>query len=829
MLKNFILLTFRSLLANRLFTAINVIGLAVGLACVILIALFVRHELSYDTHWTLSDRTYKVMRTFLLGSRGADLELATIAPNAGPLIAQDFPEFEYVVRILNSGETILADPETNASFFESGVLFAEADVHNIFDIPMLEGEWEGALDGPFRMVLNEALANKYFPDGDAIGQTLIVAGQAPVQITGVMANLDESTHLAGQAFVSFDSLEAMFGDGYLDNWGNNSYHTYFVVPPNYDIENFKAELPAFLNRHVAENATSFTRFEVLPMPDVHLHSQRDNEIEANGNITTVYTFSAIAVVILLIACFNFMNLSTARSASRAREVGLRKTLGADRSQVMLQFLGESVVLSLVAVLIAIVLVSTLLSSFNSLLGLELSFDPGQDPLLLLAIVSVGIFVGLIAGSYPAFYLSAFPASGILRGELTRGAGGAGFRRVLVITQFSISIALVVASAIALSQLRFALSMDPGFTREQVVIVRGNTLEGLGSNYQTMKQELLRHPEIQSVTAANLMPGDQNTNSGGVRYEGFEPQPDGGNFMGMPYLNVDYDFFETFEIDLISGRSFSRERGTDLLIEPSEETPQTSAAFVLNEIAAAQIGFSPEEALDHWFEVGRGEQGELTVRGPIIGVASNIYFSSIRDAVIPVYYRLMEHDNPNSPFPNFQQLAVRVTGSNLAETLDYIETTWSQFLPDTPYRQEFLDQKFEALYQSERRQGELFTAFSAMAIFIASLGLFGLASYMTEQRTKEIGIRKVLGSSVLEIVTLLTREFSKLVLLANLIAWPVAWYFMSGWLEGFAYRISMGVGVFFFAGLLAWLIAALTVGGLAAVTANTNPTLSLRHE
>lgn len=827
MLKSFFLLTVRNLLANRLFTAINIVGLAVGLACVVLIALFVRHELSYDKHWAKADRTYKVMRTFMDLSRNEDLELATNAPQTGPLLAQDFPEFENVVRILSGGELTITNPETNDIFIETGLLFADPDVYEVFDVPLIEGNWEGALDGPFRMVINEALAEKYFPNGGALGGTLIAAGQAPVQITGVMETLEENTHLNAQGFVSSDTLIAMFGENFMTNWGSNNFHTYVVVPENYNINTFIDEIPAFLNRHIAENATDFTDFVVMPVTDVHLYSQRDNELATNGNIVTVYTFSAIAMVILLIACFNFMNLSTARSASRAREVGLRKTLGADRSQVMAQFLGESVLLSLMAVILATVIVSLLIGWFNALIGIELDFNLLDDPVLLIGLLLVAIVVGLISGSYPAFYLSSFPAVNILRGELTRGAGGASFRRILVVAQFAISIALVIASGIALSQLRYALTMDPGFDREQVVTLTGNSIEGLGSDYPTMKQELLQHPEIVSVTAANLMPGDQNTNADGVRYEGYESATN--PFIGMPYLNVDYDFFETFGIEIIAGRSFSEDRGTDLFIEPSEENPRTTGAFILNEMAAERIGFTPEEALNKWFEVGRGAEAGFTVRGPIIGVADNIYFSSIREVLNPVYYRLMENDNPNSQFANFSQMAIRLSGNNLQQTLDFIESTWTQFRPDVPYRLEFMDQKFEALYQSERRQGQIFTSFSIMAIFIASLGLFGLASYMTEQRTKEIGIRKVLGSTVMEIVALLTKDFSKLVILANLIAWPAAWYFMSRWLENFAYRVDMNLAIYVLAALLAWLIAAVTVGSLSAITANVNPTESLRHE
>lgn len=827
MFKNFLLLTLRNLMANRLFSLINILGLAVGLACVILIALFVQHETSYDKHWVNADRTYKVMRTFTPTNGSPNLYLATNAPLTGPLLKQDFPEFEQVVRIMSAGQLVFGLPDSDQTQYEDGLLFADPDLYKVFDIPLVQGDWENALAAPFQMVISESMANRYFEDGQALGEVLIVANQAPVTISGVMEDITENSHLGAQGFVSIATVEVMLGEGAVTSWGRNSFHTYVVAPPNYNIDTFISAIPDFITRHIGENANDTTYFEVLPLTDIHLNSQRDNELQANGSNVTVYTFSAIAVFILLIACFNFMNLSTAKSAGRAREVGLRKTFGADRSQIIAQFLGESCILILIATALAVALVALVLPWFNNLIGLDLQLDIAGNPMFAGLLIALACGVGLAAGSYPAFYLSAFTPANILKGEVTRGKGGLSLRKVLVVVQFSISIGLVVAAGIALSQLRYAMTMDPGFAKEQVLTYQGSALDGLGSNYQTMKQELLRHPEIVAVTAANLLPGDQNTNADGVRYEGSVD-----DFVGLPYLNVDYDFFETFDIEILSGRSFSDERGTDLFVEPSEANPNTAAAFIVNEIAARQIGFTQEEALNKWFEVSRGTGSSDVrgaVRGPIIGVASNIYFSSIREAVKPVYYRVMTHDNPNAQFSNFSQMALKVTGNNMTETLQFIETTWNNFLPATPLQQEFMDQKLANLYQGEQRQSQIFTVFSIMAVLIAGLGLFGLASYLTEQRTKEIGIRKVLGSSTLGIVRLLTWDFSKLVLLANVIAWPAAWYFMNSWLESFAYRVGMGIGIFIFAAVLAWLVAALTVGSLAAITANLNPTKSLRHE
>lgn len=822
MLSNYLLVALRNITSHKLFSIINVLGLAIGIACVLLITLFVRSETGYDRHWVAADRTYRVMRTFMPPNGGTPLYLATNAPMTAPLLQRDFPQFEQVVRLMEN-TPVVALPDSAESYYETGIYFADANVFSVFDIPLLQGNPDELFSGPFQMVLNESLARKYFGSvDDAVGKTLMLNSLAPVRVTGVMADLDDNTHLDARAFASMATADAILGER-MQSWGFNNFHTYVVTEPGYDIADFEAQIHDFLRRHVGEDAPSYTDFEVIPLRDIHLNSQRDNELQANGNNITVLTFSAIAVFILLIACFNFMNLSTARSLARAREVGMRKVCGASRTQIALQFLTESVVVALFAVALAALFVQLLLPWFNVLLGKSLTMGYLENPWVIPALVGMAVLVGVLAGSYPALYLSSFPCVTILKGQLTKGSGGVLLRKTLVVLQFAISIALVIASGVALSQLRYAQELDLGFNREQVLIYRGNSQTGLGSSYETMKQELLRHPEIVSVTAANLMPGDQNTNADGVRYEGGGPE-----MTGMGYLNVDYDFFETFGIEVVAGRSFSRERSTDRFVEPTPDMPGT-AGFILNGLAAEQVGWTPEEALNKGFESIWSEDGSLVTRGTVIGVVDNIHFSSIREAVKPVYYRLMSHDSTTSPFPHLRHMAIRVSGNNLDETLAFVNQTWNRFLPGVPIQQSFLDADFAALYENERRQGEFFSGFALMAIFIAALGLFGLASYLTQQRTREIGIRKVLGSTTTELVTLLTRDFVTLVLLANVLAWPLAWYFMNGWLQSFAYRVSLSPGIFLFAGFVAVLIASLTVGLLVARTANLNPSLSLRHE
>ena len=822
MLRNYLLVAIRNLSSHKLFSIINVLGLTIGLACVMLIALFVRSEVGFDTQWANADRTYRVMRNFNPPGGGAPLYLASNAPPVGPLLKLEYPQFERVVRLMDN-TVVLNMADSADSYYEPGLYFADPDVFEVFDIPLLQGNPQELFTGPFQVVIDEALAHKYFPVGGALGGTIMMSGDIPVRVTGVMANLPRNTHLDAHAFVSMQTADAILGDR-MQSWGFNNFHTYVVTEPGYDMANFEGQSDDFFRRHMGEDAPSFTSFSVIKLTDIHLESRRDGELQANGSATVVLSFSAIAVFILLIASCNFMNLSTARSLSRAREVGMRKVCGASRGQIALQFLTESIVIAAIAVFLATLLVLALLPAFNALLGTSLILDIFGNIWVLPALCALVLLVGTLAGLYPALYMASFPAATILRGELTKGRSGALLRKALVVLQFTISIALVIASGIALAQLRYAQTLDLGFNKELILVYRGSAQSGLGKDYQTMKQELLRHPQVVLVTAANRLPGDQNTNADGIRYEGGGPDP-----IGMGYLNVDFDFFETFDIEFLAGRSFSAERGTDLLIEPSEDTPRTSANFILNELAAQQLGWSASDAEGKWLESVMDREMSRVVRGNVIGVVDNIYFSSLREAIKPVYYRVMTSESSTNPFPNFRSMAVRVTGDDLEATIAHINAIWNRFVPGVPIQQSFLDADFAALYEAERQQGVIFTWFSAMAIFIAVLGLFGLASYMTTQRTREIGIRRVLGSSVMQLVSLLTKDFLILVCIAMLLAWPLAAYFMNGWLQSFAYRVGLNPLIFLIAGAVSIVVAALTVGLLVARTASNNPALSLRHE
>ena len=820
LLKTYLTVALRQLRANKLVSVINLLGLATALTCLIVIILFVSNETNYDQHWEKADRTYRVMRSFSTPDGSGDIDLSTNAPQLGPLLKQDFPQFENVIRILNSTPVVSKSGSSDTNY-ESDFYYVDSDIHEVFNIPMLHGRWEDALLAPYQIVLNESLSTKYFGDTNPVGETLFLGANTPYIIRGVMENLKQNSHFSPNAFVSISTLEARFGSAYMNNWGGNSFHTYVVTEESYAIEQFIDEIPSFIQRHIPTIANVSTSFPVLAVTDIHLNSHRENEFSRNGSKSTVVTFSAIAVIILALACFNFMNLTTARSIARGEEIGMRKVFGATRNQLVAQYLGEAVLLTLLAALLAGVITPFLLPWINNLLDLDLKLDFIGSPVNLVKLFILALGVGLLAGVYPAFHMTDVPLAKLLSGNQDSENKGGTFRKLLVVLQFIASIVLMVASGITFNQIRYTLDLDLGLNIQQVLIYRGLSSESL-SQYEAMKTELLRHPEILFVTAANLMPSDQNTNSQLVRVSGA-----GNQSVIIAPLTVDYDFFETFDIRFLNGRSFSRANSSDRYIEPSQTNPHTTGAFILNQAAVRLLGWTPQNAVGRSIENLLTLDGSSYVQGPVVGVTENTLFSSSREEVKPMFYRL-ENGNSDS-FPRINQMAIKFTGNRQQESIAYSQEIWQRFLPGTPIDQSFLEQNYAELYRAEQRQGIMFTLFSTIAVSIALMGMFGLASYLTERRTKEIGIRKVLGSTVLGIVSLVSKDFVKLVLIANIIACPVAWYLMNLWLQGFVYRVELGSEVFIGAAMITLSLSIITVGSLATSTACKNPILALRHE
>lgn len=815
MFKSYLEVALRNLATQKLYSAINVIGLAVGLACVILIALYVHYELSYDRQYTNADRIYRISRDF----RNPELRLAANAPVVAALLKEDFPQIEQAARLYCCGNVVLSRDQM--SFFSRAQL-ADNEIFEIFDFKWLQGDPRHALAEPFTIVLTRTAARTYFGDADPMGQFVTIENKWPMKVTGVIEDLPTNTHLQFDALISLLTAPRIFGESFVQGWSSNNFHTYVLLEPGADIEDIQRGSAAFFERHMGEGSSLVTGFKAFALTDIHLRSDRQFEMKPGGNIAVVYAFGAVAAFILLSACINFMNLATARCTTRAKEVGVRKAIGASQGQLIRQFLGEAVLLAFIAVLLAVALVELALPHFRTFLQLDLAFDYLEHPEILVLLAALALFVGLLAGSYPAFYLSAFQPARVLKGDVSRGTGAATLRKGLVVLQFAISIGLIIGTAVVYQQTVFARNIDPGFNKELLVVIENPTTEGPGDKWRALKHALLQHPRILEVSGSRLVPPTPLTDTYVIRAEGGDPSG-----FGMTFNMVDEDFFKTYQLGVLAGRGFSEDFPADRLIIPTEKTPHTSPAFVLSEMAARKLGWTPEEAIGKWFEVSFGSRFSRSARGPIVGVVRDAHFESLRSPIKPLFYMLAP--DMYGGFPAIRQITIRISGQNVAGTLEDIRSMWQTFAPARPFRHYFLDDQMAALYASEQRQAQVFGYFTVLAIFIACLGLFGLASFTTERRIKEIGVRKVMGASVWDIVRLFTTDFTKLVLLANLLAWPVAFMLMQRWLSSFAYRIDMSPFVYVAAALLALLVAWLTVGSVAARAADSKPIRSLRYE
>jgi putative ABC transport system permease protein len=812
MFKNYLDVALRSILGNKLFSFINLFGLAVGLASAILIGLYVADELSYDRFQPNADRLYRVSRDFYASGRAEELHLATLAPVAADLLKADFPEIEATARTSSGGLGLIA--RGDMQFYEEDVHFADPSIFELLAFDWIEGDPDTALDGPNSMVISESIARKYFGDEPPLGQVLKLENIVDMTITGVFRDLPANNHMRAKIFMPLESFLNLLGPDSRTNWGANLAHTYFRLAPGADIADLERRFPAFIDRHVEEGASSWTGLNVMKVTDLHLHSTRQFEMKEPGSVAAVLSLATIALGIVLIACFNFMNLSTARSVLRGKEVGIRKTIGAERRHLILQFLGESLGMTAVATLVAIVLVELVLPAFNAFTGKTLAFDMMGSGRLQLALALLVAGVGCIAGSYPALYLSSFKPAQVLKSRATFGLRDVVFRNLLVVLQFSISIVLVIATAVVILQTRYARNLDLGFDKEQVVVLAGSPSQGLTARWDTLRQELLRNPNITEVTASNLVPSMENTNTMAIRLTGAAEAP------SLPFMFVDYGFFETYGVRVLAGRVFSEDFPSDRL--PATADRDMAGNFVLNESAARLLGWTPEAAIDQPFEAITPTG--FATRGRVVGVVADSNFESLRFAVKPLFFMLSQ-----TSLNNFTRASVRISGNDVAGTLAYIDRTWASVIPEFPVNRRFLSDSFAALYQEDTRLGQLFSSFAALAILVACLGLFGLATFNAQRRIKEIGIRKVMGGSVWSIIWLLTNDFSKLVLVSNLIAWPVAYFATERWLENFAYRIDLTPLIFIGSGLIALCIAWVTVGGTAAKAATRKPVLALRYE
>lgn len=811
MLRSYLAITVRQLRAQKLYTAINIAGLALGLACTLLIALFVRHELSYDRHFANSDRVVRISEDVAVDP---PLHFAGASPAIAPLLKDFFPDVETTARLLScfdvGGGSLVTVGERR--FVEPRLMVADDEFFEIFDLDWRQGDPRTALAEPSGAVLTESAARRYFGDANPLGAAIeVFEGTArPFVVTGVVGDLPDNTHLSFDLLLSLSFLPAET----LGSWGSNCYHTYARLADGANPGAIGSRSGEFFNQRFQDGSGQLRGFTAVPIRDIHLRSAREGELRTPGSVTIVYAFAAIAVFVLLIACINFVNLATARATQRAKEVGLRKAVGGSRGQLIRQFIGESLLLTMIAVALAMIIVVATVEPFARFVERAIGLDDVVSPEVIAAIVTVALLVAIGAGSYPAFLLSAFNPVRVLRGSVTRGATAATFRRILVVLQFAMSIALIVATLVVFDQQRFAQGFDLGYDKDQVVVLTGSQAGRLGPQWESLKRQLEGVPGVEGVTASNVVPGSRSDVRTQVRNLS---DPEMGGFIAQLML-VDFDFLGLYDIDVIAGRSFSEASGDREIAQQEEQPPPPPAPFVLSRLAVERLGSTPDEVVGRVIEVsGR--------RGVVIGVVEDVHLESVRDALQPVLYLVP----PTERAAGLSQASIRVTGADVERTLAGIDAVWDDLGPDVPVLRRFLDDDFEALYRGERRQAQLLTMFSALAVAVACLGLYGLASYSTIRRTKEIGIRKTLGASVADIVRLFTKEFGVLVLVANVIAWPVAYFAMQRWLAGFAYRIELGPLVFVASGLLALVVAMLTVALVAARAARAKPVATLRYE
>lgn len=697
------------------------------------------------------------------------------------------------------------------------MFLAEENLFKVFTIPVLKGNPDRALVDPFSVMLSDEMAEKYFGTEDPLDKELQVDGQFAAKVSGVFKKFPANSHFHPDFLVSFSTLRDtnIYGEeGLRTNWGNNSFSTYLLLPKNYDPKRMEAQFPAFLDRHMTGDMppempkpSTWTKLFLNKMTDIHLHSHLDTEIEPNGDIQRVYIFGAIAVLILLIAAINYMNLSTARSATRAREIGIRKVAGAQQRELIGQFLSESLLMTLLAMVLAVGLTGLALPVLEGLTGKNLTIQSIFNGRFLLLAIGVTAVVGLLSGVYPAVFMASFQPIAVLKGGglPLRGSGGnVSLRKVLVVGQFAISIILISCTGIVFQQLNYMQEKSLGFDKEQVITLPYYSI--LGARWEAFRQEMRANPSVKEVGRSLLVPSNRLLNSSGTaKVQMGDTLLNSSESLYQVY--ADHDFFPAYGIPFAAGRNFSRDFKTD-----------DSTAFIINETAMRMIGWqNPAEAIGRPFEYEGRHSGRL------IGVVKDFNFESLHERVKPIVFYMPTGGN------NFTHISLKLSGNNIPTALSHVEKIWRQFIPDFPYQYTFVDESFGQLYEAEQRQGRLFTLFSGVAIFIASLGLFGLAAFATAQRVKEIGIRKVLGASVGNIVTLISKDFVWLVLIASVIAVPVAWYAMSNWLEDFAYRIQLPWWMFALAVSLALAIALLTVSFQAVRAAVANPVESLKTE
>jgi putative ABC transport system permease protein len=813
MIRNYLLIAWRNLKKNKTYSIINIAGLAIGLACFLLIALFVLDELSFDKYNEKADRIYRLNARIKFG--GADLSYPLTSDMMGQVLKKDYPQVEDYARIYNSNGSKLIK-KGNDFITEANVAYADSNLFNIFTLPAIAGDTRTALNEPNTVVITEKAANKYFGTTDAVGKTLETNDNTKTayKVTAVIKNIPQNSHFNFDFFFSMKNLNYPWGQ-----FLSHNFHTYIVLRKGTDYKAFEKNFLQYEDKYLLpaiafmgiksmddfKKAGNILDYSMTPVTEIHLYSDRLYEFTPPGNIQYVYIFGIVALFILLIACINFMNLTTARSIKRAKEVGIRKVLGTERKDLISQFLVESILMVALSLIIAIAIAQFVLPVFNDVANKDMTIKSLFSPMILPLLIALPFVVGLLAGSYPAFFLSAFKPIEVLKGKLKLGgkAGAINLRSGLVVFQFFASIVLVISTIIIYRQLHYIQTKNLGFSKDQVLIVNGT--RALGNNEEVFKEDIARLTGVQSATISSFLPVTPSSRNDDIFSKTATMDTKSG--FEMQQWTVDYDYLKTMGMELIKGRNFSKDYGTD------------TSAVIINETTAQILGYGdPIGKKLYNIPVQAATKGAIAYN--ITGVVKNFNYESLKQSVGPLSLFLGN---------NSGQASFKIAAGNIPDILKQVESKWKSLAPGMPYSYSFMDATFNDMYKSEQRIGKIVLIFSVLAILIACLGLFGLSTFIAEQRTKEIGIRKVLGASVQSIVQLVSREFMILVAVAFIIAVPVGWWAMNNWLADFAYRVNVEWWVFVLAGGMALGIALATMSFQAMKAALMNPTRSLRSE
>jgi putative ABC transport system permease protein len=807
MFRNYFKIAIRIVKRHKGFSLINILGLAIGMASCLLIFLYVQDELSYDRYNKKSDRICRIGTHLKMQSR--EMSVASVcAPMAGAM-RDEFPEVEYAVRFREGSSSYLFKVG-DKGFREEEVVFSEPSFFNIFSLPLLKGDPDTALESPHTLILSKKTAKKFFGSTDVVGKVLSVDSKQIYKVTGVFKDIPHNSHFHFDIIASLSTLD----ESRNPSWFNMNFPTYVLLRKNADYKALQAKLPILIQKYMvpqveAEMGKSLEeylsemnveqKFFLQPLLDIHLHSAFLYDFESGSDIKYIYIFTAIALFILIIASVNFMNLSTARSSVRAKEVGVRKVLGSIRKDLIKQFLTESMLLSLISLAFALVIVWMALPFFNNLSGKEMTLTDLNNWFMVKTLIGISLFIGFLAGSYPAFFISASRPTNVLKNQKI-GFKTRSFRSALVVFQFAASIVLIIGTLIIFNQLHYIQNAKLGFDKEHVLIL--NKADLLGDQAEVLKNEMLGYPQFVNATVTGFLPVPS-----GRRYISLLPEGETDSKKGLPISMwpVDYDYIDTLGMKIVEGRNFSRELSTD------------STAAIVNQKAVKHFGFDSPLGKELICQTSSQKDRKIY---KIIGIVEDFHYDSFRNNIDPLVLHLGKSNS---------LISFRIQTEDISGTIDLLNREWKKFLPDEPFEYSFMDEKFESVYRTEMRVGQIFGIFAGLAISIGCLGLFGLASFTAERRTKEIGIRKVLGASVPAVIHLLIKEFVILIGIAILVAWPIAYILMNKWLNEFAYRIHIGWEIFVLSGFIALFLAIGTVGYQAMKAAVANPADAIRYE